>query len=467
GGDTVISDYLYDGGGSRAKKSIQGGSVTYYIGAHFEVKDGVATKYIFGGNMRVASITPTATYDYHKDHLGSTASVTDAAGAKVEETQYLPFGGQADHAGVVVGNHKFTDQELDPETGLYNYNARLYDPVIGRFISADPIVPDFSNPQALNRYSYCVNNPLVYVDPSGHDFGLSVFIGAVLGSVISGAQSDWDLGSMALGAVTGAISGGIFHGAGSIISSAGLEGSLAAVAIHAGAGAISGGINSAITGGDIGMGMLTGAVAGGIGYASGIGLNKLGVPTESIPQQLVCRTIIGGISGGIVAEMYGGSFGDGFGQGAWTSAFGYMFNELMHGGIYNENDVLINELGLEPTNLIVKIALTVSGVRYAPSFFRILSGKFLFNVGKVMGNPNLLSGRSPKWVEGRLGNTPNWRVGTLGKGSHKGQGWAMREYTSSGNLTGRQIRWHPGGGHHGPEPYWRVVGPQGKSAIIR
>ncbi|MDY7038276.1 MAG: hypothetical protein SV375_19210 [Thermodesulfobacteriota bacterium] len=67
----VIAEYLYDGGGARAKKTIQGGSVTYYIGAHFEVKDGVATNYIFGGNMRVASITPTATYDYHKDHLES------------------------------------------------------------------------------------------------------------------------------------------------------------------------------------------------------------------------------------------------------------------------------------------------------------------------------------------------------------------------------------------------------------
>lgn len=62
----------------------------------------------------------------------------------------------------------FTDQELDPETGLYNYVARLYDPVIGRFISPDPIVPDPFDPQTLNRYSYCRNNPLIYVDPTGN-----------------------------------------------------------------------------------------------------------------------------------------------------------------------------------------------------------------------------------------------------------------------------------------------------------
>ena len=62
----------------------------------------------------------------------------------------------------------YTDQELDSENGLYNYNARLYDPFIGRFISPDTIVPQPYNPQSLNRYSYILDNPLIYTDPSGH-----------------------------------------------------------------------------------------------------------------------------------------------------------------------------------------------------------------------------------------------------------------------------------------------------------
>jgi RHS repeat-associated protein len=63
-------------------------------------------------------------------------------------------------------------------TGLYYYNARYYDPGIGRFISADTIVPNPANPQSLNRYSYCLNNPLKYTDPTGHmddyDLGLDI-----------------------------------------------------------------------------------------------------------------------------------------------------------------------------------------------------------------------------------------------------------------------------------------------------
>jgi RHS repeat-associated protein len=61
----------------------------------------------------------------------------------------------------------FTGQKLD-STGLYFYNARYYDPAIGRFISADTIVQSISNPQVLNRYSYALNNPLKYTEPSGH-----------------------------------------------------------------------------------------------------------------------------------------------------------------------------------------------------------------------------------------------------------------------------------------------------------
>jgi RHS repeat-associated protein len=56
---------------------------------------------------------------------------------------------------------------LDAETGLYYYNARYYDPQLGRFTQPDTTIPDLSNPQSYNRYSYCVNDPLRYTDPDG------------------------------------------------------------------------------------------------------------------------------------------------------------------------------------------------------------------------------------------------------------------------------------------------------------
>jgi RHS repeat-associated protein len=68
-------------------------------------------------------------------------------------------------------NCTFTDQEDDDELGFYNYGARLYDPVLGKFLSPDSIVQAPDDPQTLNRYSYARNNPLYYNDPTGHEEG--------------------------------------------------------------------------------------------------------------------------------------------------------------------------------------------------------------------------------------------------------------------------------------------------------
>jgi RHS repeat-associated protein len=92
--------------------------------------------------------------------------MTDSDGYQIDTTmKYLPFGGT--RSGNVPTDKKFTGQRLD-NTGLYYYGARYYDPLIGRFISPDTIIPNPANPQSFNRYSYCLNNPLRYVDPSGN-----------------------------------------------------------------------------------------------------------------------------------------------------------------------------------------------------------------------------------------------------------------------------------------------------------
>ncbi len=162
---------VYDGDGKRAKK-VNGSNVTYYVNDYFEETNGTSTMYIFAGSTRVAMIKNDQTYYYHKDHLGSTALITDDSQSIVgsSKTEYMPFGLERTTGGQTVTNYKFTDQEQDTSTGLYNYDARLYDPGLGMFISADSIVQDWHDPQSLNRYAYCRNNPLKYVDPDGHAF---------------------------------------------------------------------------------------------------------------------------------------------------------------------------------------------------------------------------------------------------------------------------------------------------------
>ncbi len=88
---------------------------------------------------------------------------------EVGEVRYYPFGGRRAVSGTIATDKQYTGQQLESLTGnIYHYGARMYNADIGRFISADTVVPEAGNPQALNRYSYVVNNPMRYNDPTGH-----------------------------------------------------------------------------------------------------------------------------------------------------------------------------------------------------------------------------------------------------------------------------------------------------------
>ncbi|RLC83572.1 MAG: hypothetical protein DRI79_13785, partial [Chloroflexi bacterium] len=101
-------------------------------------------------------------------HLGSTAVVANSSGGKTGELRYYAWGETRYAYGTTPTAYRYTGQRLEAAIGLYYYRARWYDPALGRFISADTIVPDPGNPQDLNRYAYVRNNPLRYTDPSGH-----------------------------------------------------------------------------------------------------------------------------------------------------------------------------------------------------------------------------------------------------------------------------------------------------------
>ncbi len=332
--------FVYDYQGQRVKKIDANGSTTTYIGNYYECTDGTCTRHTFAGSKRFASHTPGESYYYHTDHLGGLYTLTKGSdGTSAEFACYYPFGGTRVDSGSANLPYKFTGQELDPETKLYNFNARQYHADLGRFISPDSIVPSPGDPQTLNRYSYCRNNPQLFVDPTGHLFGIDdliiagILIGAALNTTIAAIQGR-DLGMAAL---TGAISGGLFTGAG--IAGEGLD-SVVQAGIHAAAGAISGAINAGITGGNVLQSALIGGISAGVAKYGMAGI----LPNTSLYKQVgdlagnwgqiamkgAVAVGTGTVTGGFSSMMMGGSFGAGAAQGTWTSAYGFLFNGIPH-----------------------------------------------------------------------------------------------------------------------------------------
>ncbi len=175
---TSVAEYTYNAGGLRLKKENSEQEIYYIYNLSgqiiYEQENARCLEYIYvrGNHFAMVDTDRTtgesSTYFYHTDHLGSTVLVTDVAGAIVWTAEYTPFGSISMAEGMFEKAVKFTGKDLDLDTGLYYYNARWYDSEIGRFISEDTYQGELNNPQTLNLYIYVQNNPLIYVDPSGH-----------------------------------------------------------------------------------------------------------------------------------------------------------------------------------------------------------------------------------------------------------------------------------------------------------
>jgi len=150
-------------------KKTEGGQTVIYVGKYYEKNTTTAevTTHYYLGDREIAYKNNSGLRYVHQDNLTGTSLTTDTSGAMVGSIKYFPFGGTRSTIGTLDTDKLFTGQRLD-QTGLYFYNARYYDATIGRFISPDTLVPSPANPQSLNRYSYCLNNPLRYNDPSGN-----------------------------------------------------------------------------------------------------------------------------------------------------------------------------------------------------------------------------------------------------------------------------------------------------------
>ncbi len=161
------ASYVYDGDGRRVKATVSG-VTTVYVGDYYEQEGSTVRKYYYAEGQRVAMRVNGTLYWLLTDHLSSTAVTLDSAGNRVTELRYYPYGNVRYNPGSQITTYRFTGQRWDSGTGLYWYQSRWYDPIIGRFVQPDTIVPNPGNPQDLNRYSYVRNSPLRYTDPTGH-----------------------------------------------------------------------------------------------------------------------------------------------------------------------------------------------------------------------------------------------------------------------------------------------------------
>ncbi len=188
------SQFSYGPGGRRWKQVAKQGSATettIYAGELFEkvTRAGVTTwrHYLETPSgfavihLRYSNGSAPVMRYLTQDHLDSTDRILDAAGKSVVAESFNSFGRRrgTNWTGVptaaelakiaAVTRDGFTGHEHLDNIGLIHMNGRLYDPELGRFISADPYVTLPYDGQGLNRYAYALNNPLAFVDPSGFD----------------------------------------------------------------------------------------------------------------------------------------------------------------------------------------------------------------------------------------------------------------------------------------------------------
>ena len=313
---TTTSTFEYGAERQRIRQvQVQGATTTSttYVGAVFEqvAKTGEATRrvhYIHAGGERVAVYTtddapaPVERLRYlHTDHLGSVDTITDESGVVVERLSYDAFGKRrvATGAGAwgdaalplaaVETSRGFTGHEHLDALALVHMNGRVYDPVLGRFLSADPFVQAPESTQGLNRYSYALNNPLSLIDPSGYFFK-SIFRAArkVVRSVVKVFKS---VARNPLVQTVATIAAG--------------------AACGPGCAAAASGVFTAVSGGDLGDVIKAAAVT----YVSVRAFAKVDSAFKGTAPTIanrVGRSVAHGAVGGLAAKASGGQFRHGF-----------------------------------------------------------------------------------------------------------------------------------------------------------
>nr|WP_275669235.1 RHS repeat-associated core domain-containing protein [Pseudoalteromonas shioyasakiensis] len=184
---SVYSEFKYDHNRNLYKRIDQrneGRTETLYLKGLYErltlPSGNVEHKYYVGNTVVIDSTDAkqSKTLYTHKDHLGSTVTVTDANGSVVQHINYDAWGKQnrfyTSSSLVSLLNQQspveskgYTGHKEISDLGIIHMNGRIYDPTLGRFLQADPFIQFPDNSQSYNRYSYVLNNPMRFTDSSG------------------------------------------------------------------------------------------------------------------------------------------------------------------------------------------------------------------------------------------------------------------------------------------------------------
>lgn len=235
--EVVNQENLYNGNGQRIQKKEGNNVVNYFyqdgVVLYTTDKDGNKTSQNFVGTEGNAIGTTRYStegfkyYTYNKDVQGSTTSVVGQDGTSPVAYDYDDFGVTKTIGDSIFFNEVcYTGGIYDVSTGLYYLNARYYDPNNGRFITRDTYRGEVRNPSTLHLYTYCSNNPINYVDPSGHTLvAISHVVGA---NFLIGYQRSKGIVISSSGRI-GVFKGGSINlkiGTGSISASTGIEGTV-------------------------------------------------------------------------------------------------------------------------------------------------------------------------------------------------------------------------------------------------
>ena len=263
-----------------------------YAGDYEKVtKNGVIREfYYLDGNAIVIKQNGTfSSYVAFTDYQGNILSVFDENANKVFDAEYDPWGKQTIRMNTIGLIRGYTGHEMLGDFDVINMNGRLYDPVLGVFFSPDNFVQAPTDAQSYNRYSYCLNNPLKYTDPSGEIWGLA--ISAAIGGVMNWASHGFrfnasGLGYFATGALAAGVAAGVAGGvnvamaggnfwqgavgmAGGVSSTGFLAGAVSGASAGLAGGLVSGVGNSMVEGNSLGRSLLGGLMSGGFGALSG------------------------------------------------------------------------------------------------------------------------------------------------------------------------------------------------------